>query len=391
MNLNIKNIFQLALTFHQEGKLDEAIIHYKKALEIKPDLSEAHNNLGVIFQSRNKLNEAENSFRKALEISPNQVDAHNNLGSILFKLNKLEDAEKSYKKAIELKPIYSEAYVNLAVVQQELDKFDEAIISYKKAKDLNSNIVEPYINFSYRLNDLMKLDKIINLNPNITKASLLNNKNNYSSNLKFSSPNPLEYEEFYRKGMGTENVGSFLRSLVQMVRPNTILEIGAGYTSPFLLEGLINNERVFHDGNLDESFFQDYNYKPKLVIIDDMSHGELKNQSGMNNLLDSNYVDFIEGKFEDKADILHKKYNKFDFVWFDCGGDLQFEIFIERYWHLCSGYVIFHYTYSDGKPNKKYDILINKIKNSFPFFDIIEPHKKRQGSITLVNKLLSKK
>ena len=48
----------------------------------------------------------------------------------------------------------------------------------------------------------------------------------------------IEYEDHYRKGMGTENVGALLRSLVRMVRPNRILEIGAGYTTPFLLEGL---------------------------------------------------------------------------------------------------------------------------------------------------------
>ena len=69
----------------------------------------------------------------------------------------------------------------------------------------------------------------------------------------FSNPTPLEYEEHFRPEMGTENVGSFLRALVQMVRPNKILEIGAGYTTPFLLEDLVNNQRIFNDGNLEKS------------------------------------------------------------------------------------------------------------------------------------------
>ena len=67
---------------------------------------------------------------------------------------------------------------------------------------------------------------------------------------RFLEPSPIEYEEFFRKGMGTENVGAFLRSMVMMLRPKRVLEIGAGYTTPFLLEALINNERVFDDGNL---------------------------------------------------------------------------------------------------------------------------------------------
>ena len=57
----------------------------------------------------------------------------------------------------------------------------------------------------------------------------------------------IEYEAHYRKEMGTESVGPLLRSLVRMVRPNRILEIGAGYTTPFLLEGLEKNEELFND------------------------------------------------------------------------------------------------------------------------------------------------
>ena len=44
----------------------------------------------------------------------------------------------------------------------------------------------------------------------------------------FKTPKPLEYKEHYRPGLGTENVAPFLRSMVQMLRPNRVLEIGAG-------------------------------------------------------------------------------------------------------------------------------------------------------------------
>ena len=73
------------------------------------------------------------------------------------------------------------------------------------------------------------------------------------------------------KVLGTENVGAFLSSMVMMLRPKRVLEIGAGYTTPFLLEALINNERVFDDGILKESYFRNYTYDAKLVIIDNQS------------------------------------------------------------------------------------------------------------------------
>ena len=52
----------------------------------------------------------------------------------------------------------------------------------------------------------------------------------------------IEHSEHFRMGMGTENIGPLLRTLIQMIRPQRILEIGGGYTTPFLLDGLIANE-----------------------------------------------------------------------------------------------------------------------------------------------------
>ena len=54
------------------------------------------------------------------------------------------------------------------------------------------------------------------INKNVTKTD---------ENNLFQKPNPLEYPLHYRPGMGTENVGSFLRSMVMMLRPKRILEI----------------------------------------------------------------------------------------------------------------------------------------------------------------------
>tara|TARA_B100001105_G_C22212342_1_gene365967 strand:- start:48 stop:728 length:681 start_codon:yes stop_codon:yes gene_type:complete len=207
-----------------------------------------------------------------------------------------------------------------------------------------------------------------------------------SSDSLFKSPSPIEYANLYRKGMGTENVGGFLRAMALMLRPSRILEIGAGYTTPFLLEALVNSERVYDDGNLQESYFENYTYDPKLVVIDDMSLGELFQKPGMKDIISSKYVEFIQGKFEEKADMLFEKYGNFDFVWFDCGGAPEYETFIKKYWDICSGYIFFHYTYRDGSPNVLHDIILDNVTGNPFIFDIVEPHKKRQGSITMVKK-----
>ena len=48
-------------------------------------------------------------------------------------------------------------------------------------------------------------------------------------------------EELFSPGMGTEHVGPLLYSMVRMTRPKRVLEVGLGYTSPFLAQALKDN------------------------------------------------------------------------------------------------------------------------------------------------------
>ena len=205
----------------------------------------------------------------------------------------------------------------------------------------------------------------------------------------------IEHEKYFRPGMGTENVAPFLRTLIQMVRPQRILEIGAGYTTPFLLNGLENNKTIIDEGNLDKKYVEwhEKHYDPKLVIIDNMSLGEFKKD--FSNNIDSKYIEFVQGDFKDKSQELFEKYGEFDFVWFDCGGPQEYEVFMREYWDICSKYVIFHFTYYQGKPNRNLEILMQHINahkrliggSTVHRIDILEPHKERQGSITMFKKI----
>jgi len=86
-------------------------------------------------------------------------------------------------------------------------------------------------------------------------------------------------------GMGTEHVGPLLYSLVRMTRPRRVMEVGLGYTSPFLAQALADNaaedagdraclEKAPEDdlrrSLLREPFFETP-YRPSLHAIDDYS------------------------------------------------------------------------------------------------------------------------
>ena len=414
----------LGIALQELDRLEEAETSFKQALALKPDYTEAHSNLGNTLQELGRLEEAEASYTQAIALKSDFPDAHYNLGNTLKMLGRLEKAEASYRKAIVLKPDYADSHYNLGITLQELGRLKEAEASYRRAIALQPDYAEAHNNLANTLKELNRLDeaetscrralslKMGFFEANRNLASILRRlgrkeqaieKDRYaiflsqayaeetepeksSDNLPFKSPSAIEYPELYRAGMGTENTGGFLRAMAQMLRPKNILEIGAGYTTPFLLEALVNNERAYDDGNLQESYFQNYIYDSKLVVIDNMSLGELRKKPGMDDIISSKYTEFIQGSFEGKAELLHERYGDFDFVWFDCGGIAEYKSFMVEYWDICSDYIFFHFTYTNGNPNDLHEIILNNVTGNPSVFDIVEPHKSRQGSITMVRK-----
>ena len=191
-----------------------------------------------------------------------------------------------------------------------------------------------------------------------------------------------KHKEWYRKGQGTENVGPFLQSLMALCRPQRVLELGAGYTTPFLIEGLENNKDIFIDPEcINPQYLSEVNYDPKMVIIDNMIAKEV-----IKRVKDYDYVDVIFDNFQGKSQQLYEKYGKFDFVWMDCGGVSEYVSFMKEYWNICSDYVIFHYTYKGHSPT---DLLgyIQLYAKEYDFhMDIVEPHKIHQSGLTILRK-----
>ena len=90
-------------------------------------------NYGVILKNLGKLQEAEISTRKAIELKPNYADFYSNLGSILKEKGELESAVVSLLKAIELQPDSPLAHFNLGKTYSQLERKEEAEKSFKKA------------------------------------------------------------------------------------------------------------------------------------------------------------------------------------------------------------------------------------------------------------------
>jgi Flp pilus assembly protein TadD len=95
------------------GDLDEAIHHYRQALQLKADNAEVYNNLGNALALKGQPDAAFEHYRKALELKPDYAEAYNNLGLILASRGELDRAISYYRRALECAPGYAQAHVNL--------------------------------------------------------------------------------------------------------------------------------------------------------------------------------------------------------------------------------------------------------------------------------------
>jgi protein O-mannosyl-transferase len=112
-NYQAHNNFGLSL--FAEGKIDDAINHYNKAIRIEPDYVYAYNNRGIIYGERGQYKLAIEDFNNAIRITPAFADAYGNLGFTYDKLGQYNHAIEDYDKAIRLKPDYVYAYMNRGV------------------------------------------------------------------------------------------------------------------------------------------------------------------------------------------------------------------------------------------------------------------------------------
>lgn len=125
-----------ATNYGNKEMLGEAVIEYKKAIEINPDYAKAYNGLGITYFRKKMLDEAIVEFKKAIEINSDYVEAHYHLGAAYFKKSMLDEAIIEFKKAIKIDPDYTDAYYNLAIVYYFKKEYKLAIQYCDKAVQL---------------------------------------------------------------------------------------------------------------------------------------------------------------------------------------------------------------------------------------------------------------
>jgi tetratricopeptide (TPR) repeat protein len=115
---------------------DEALVAYRRALEIDPYMVPALINLANIHYARDEIAEAQALYERAIALEADVFEAHFNLGNILHDLGRYPAAQTCYRDALRLNPTYADAHFYLAVTLEKNGQSQEARPHWKAYQQL---------------------------------------------------------------------------------------------------------------------------------------------------------------------------------------------------------------------------------------------------------------
>jgi len=118
------------------GNLTEAERAFVSAIELAPNLANAHNLLGLLYLERGDLKAAQSCFLRSAEIKES-ARTLTLLGVVQLQLGMTKMARQSLAKALTFDPSYEEAHYNIGLTYRE--EFPaNAVNSFRRAIDLDS-------------------------------------------------------------------------------------------------------------------------------------------------------------------------------------------------------------------------------------------------------------
>jgi arylsulfatase A-like enzyme/Tfp pilus assembly protein PilF len=107
----------LGMAMAGQEKLDLAVDHFKKAIEINPEMLQTYSDLAWVFSKQKKFSEVSACYEKLLEIDPNQAVVLDRLGEAYYYQGQINRAFNCWEKALKFKPDWIEVLNILAWVK----------------------------------------------------------------------------------------------------------------------------------------------------------------------------------------------------------------------------------------------------------------------------------
>lgn len=172
-----------------KGDNEQAVLYFKRALELNPAYTEASLNLAITYNDMGDFEGAKDVFEIASTIAssaPGKLDPfaagklaneHYKIGNLYLDFGMFDEAMDEYMKALKLRPTLADVHTKLGIALRSKDRFEDAIVHFTKAKESNPHYGPAWVQLglTYHMRGLTGLahqewEKALEINPDLREA-----------------------------------------------------------------------------------------------------------------------------------------------------------------------------------------------------------------------------
>jgi len=119
--IKLEDQFNLGNKFLDNGKIDQAIVCYRYAIEFNPTFDHPYCQLGLALSQKEHFTEAILAYQKAIELNPDFIWSYYALREAYQAVKQENKAVSTYRRFIAINPKIAAGYFNLGIILKEMD------------------------------------------------------------------------------------------------------------------------------------------------------------------------------------------------------------------------------------------------------------------------------
>ena len=137
----------------------EAIKAVNKALQLDPDLPDAHASRGFVLTHTGSLAEGMRSLQKAVELNPGHASAYNLLGRALYSYERFPESLAAIDKSLSLDPLSMMVYTGAGDAYYFAREYEKSVVHYRMSIELDPRFDGTHTGLARTLEALGRFDE----------------------------------------------------------------------------------------------------------------------------------------------------------------------------------------------------------------------------------------
>lgn len=137
--------FQRGVKAESEGKADDAIGYYRKAIKEAPNFAMAHNNLGSLYTAKSEFVQAQKELEESIRLSPADSKPYFNMGNLMLLAGKPEEVDRYLQEGFRRQPDSAFGFFVKGTALERTGKLSEAETALQRALELDPKMPRPHL------------------------------------------------------------------------------------------------------------------------------------------------------------------------------------------------------------------------------------------------------